>query len=236
MSTQLTVVLPAYREEASISYCLRRLIDSLDSASISFAAIVVVDGPGDRTAEIARAFPDSRISVLELSENKGKGCAIRSGFQSCTTPYIGFIDADLDLHPEGIINAYTQLREADDSVCGAIGSKVHPQSKVEYPFTRRLISSIYKAFVRIGFSLDLNDTQTGLKVFKTEAINAVLPDLKCDGFEFDLELLSRLARKGGKFVEIPVDLDYKFKSTVNLRTGIKALISTFWLSIYLRRN
>jgi hypothetical protein len=67
-------------------------------------------------------------------------------------------------------------------------------------------------------------------------INAVLPDLKCDGFEFDLELLSRLARKGGKFVEIPVDLDYKFKSTVNLRTGIKALISTFWLSIYLRRN
>jgi glycosyltransferase involved in cell wall biosynthesis len=73
VSTQLTVVLPAYREEASISYCLRRLIDSLDSASISFAAIVVVDGPGDRTAEIARAFPDSRISVLELSENKGKG-------------------------------------------------------------------------------------------------------------------------------------------------------------------
>jgi len=49
-------------------------------------------------------------------------------------------------------------------------------------------------------------------------------------------LLCKLARNGFLFIEIPVDLDYKFKSTVNIRTGIKALVSTFWLAIYLRRN
>jgi hypothetical protein len=88
----------------------------------------------------------------------------------------------------------------------------------------------------LGFSLDLSDTQTGLKVFRTEAVSDVLHKLKCDGFEFDLELLSRLARGGHSFVEIPVDLDYKFKSTINIRTGAKALVSTFWLAIYLRRS
>jgi hypothetical protein len=121
-------------------------------------------------------------------------------------------------------------------VGGAIGSKVHPKSNVEYPLSRRVISSVYKKFVKIGFSLDLNDTQTGLKVFRSEAIDKVLPTLKCNGFEFDLELLCKLARNGFLFIEIPVDLDYKFKSTVNIRTGIKALVSTFWLAIYLRRN
>lgn len=236
MKPELTIVLPAYCEEATIEVSLQRLITLLDNKGISFEARVVVDGPGDRTADIVRTFPDSRISVIELERNTGKGFAIRRGFAGCTTEFIGFIDADLDLHPDGLATALQRLKDADQNVCGAIGSKVHPQSHVEYPLSRRFISAIYKRFVKIGFSLNLSDTQTGLKVFRTRHINQVLGTLKCNGFEFDLELLCRLARTGSTFLEIPVDLDYKFKSTVNVRTGLKALRSTFWLAIYLRRN
>jgi glycosyltransferase involved in cell wall biosynthesis len=236
MNPELTIVLPAYREESTIEICLRRLVSSLDDLGISFIARVVVDGPGDRTAEIVREFPDTRISVIELDQNVGKGFAIRKGFENCNSEYIGFIDADLDLHPDGLATALQTLKEADQNICGAIGSKVHPQSHVEYPLSRRFISSVYKRLVKIGFSLDLSDTQTGLKVFRTRHINQVLGTLKCNGFEFDLELLCRLARTGSTFLEIPVKLDYKFKSTVNIRTGFRALISTFWLAIYLRRN
>lgn len=236
MKPELTIVLPAYREEETIEICLHRLVASLDDLGISFIARVVVDGPGDRTAEIVRKFPDDRISVIELAHNVGKGFAIRTGFEDCTSEYVGFIDADLDLHPEGLATALQRLKDADQNVCGAIGSKVHPQSHVEYPLSRRFVSAIYKRFVRIGFSLNLSDTQTGLKVFRTRHINQVLGTLKCNGFEFDLELLCRLARTGSTFLEIPVDLDYKFKSTVNVRTGLKALLSTFWLAIYLRHN
>lgn len=236
MHPELTIVLPAYREEENIELCLRRMITSLEKASITFVAIVVVDGPGDRTAEIARSIPDERIRVLELAENFGKGRAIRTGLSFCTTPFVGFIDADLDLHPEGLATALGALRNSSPEICGAIGSKVHPDSHVEYPLTRRIMSSLYKSIVRLGFSLDLSDTQTGLKVFRTEAVSDVLHKLKCDGFEFDLELLSRLARRGDRFIEIPVDLDYKFKSTINIRSGLKAMISTFWLAIYLRKS
>lgn len=236
MHPELTVVLPAYREEENIKFCLQRMIASLEKASITFVAIVVVDGPGDRTAEIARSIPDQRITVIELAENSGKGRAIRTGFSYCATPFIGFIDADLDLHPEGLATALAALRKSSPEVCGAIGSKVHPESQVDYPVSRKILSSLYKSFVRLGFSLNLSDTQTGLKVFKAEAVSDVLHKLKCNGFEFDLELLSRLARNGKSFIEIPVDLDYKFKSTVNVRTGLKTMISTFWLAVHLRRS
>ena len=66
MNPELTIVLPAYREESTIEICLRRLVSSLDDLGISFIARVVVDGPGDRTAEIVREFPDTRISVIEF--------------------------------------------------------------------------------------------------------------------------------------------------------------------------
>lgn len=236
MKPELTIVLPAHREEATIEVCLQRLVALLDDKAILFEARVVVDGFGDKTADVVRAFPDSRISVIELERNTGKGFAVRRGFEDCTTEFIGFIDADLDLHPEGLAIALDVLKSSNPEVCGAIGSKVHPESNVEYPLSRRLISAIYKQFVKIGFSLDLSDTQTGLKVFRTAAINSVLPELKCNGFEFDIELLCKLARKDFEFREIPVHLDYKFKSTVNVRTGIKALVSTFWLAIFLRRH
>jgi glycosyltransferase involved in cell wall biosynthesis len=236
MKPEITIVLPAYQEEESIELCLQRLISSLDKAGVSFEARVIVDGPGDRTADIVRSITDPRISVTELPENSGKGRAIRTGFISCKTEFIGFIDADLDLHPEGLVAALQRLKASPPNVCAALGSKIHPESKVEYPLVRRFLSTAYKTFVRIGFSLNLNDTQTGLKVFRTPVINEVLPLLQCDGFEFDLELLCRLSRNGYSFVEVPIDLDYKFKSTVNIRTGVKTLIATFWLAVFLRKS
>ena len=236
MQPEITIVLPAYQEEDSIKLCVERLISSLDAAGVSFEARVIVDGSGDRTAEIVRSLTDRRISVTELSQNSGKGRAIRAGFVSVRSEFVGFIDADLDLHPEGLIVALQKLKTSPPNVCAALGSKIHPESTVEYPLLRRILSYAYKTFVRIGFSLDINDTQTGLKVFRTAVIDGVLPLLQCDGFEFDLEILCRLSRNGYSFVEIPIDLDYKFKSTINLRTGMKTLISTFWLAIFLQKN
>ena len=112
MKPELTIVLPAYCEEATIEVSLQRLITMLDNKGISFEARVVVDGPGDRTADIVRAFPDSRISVIELERNTGKGFAVRRGFEDCTTEFIGFIDADLDLHPEGLAIALDLLKSS----------------------------------------------------------------------------------------------------------------------------
>jgi glycosyltransferase involved in cell wall biosynthesis len=232
----ITVVLPAHQEESTIQLALERLIDCLDTHEIPFVARVIVDGPGDRTAEFASLVNDDRVSVHEQVRNFGKGYAIRTGLQSCSTEFVGYIDSDLDLHPEGLVDALAALRESDARVAGALGSKMHKQSQVDYPMSRKLLSNVYKKIVKTFFSLDVSDTQTGLKVFRRESIDKVLPLLISNGFEFDLELLSRLSQKGYTFTETPIHLDFDFKSTVNARTGVKTLIDTLRLAILLRRN
>lgn len=232
---ELTVVLPAYREEATINEAVTRLVTCLDDAGVTFVVRVVVDGPGDSTAEIVRRITDHRVSVIELDRNYGKGRAVRTGLRECESEYVGYIDADLDLHPEGLAEALRMLRLSQEDVYGAIGSKIHPLSTVDYPISRRMLSSIYKLLVKMAFSITLNDTQTGLKVFKREPVEMVLPTLQQDGFEFDLELLTCLSRAGGRFIEVPVNLDFHFSSTVNFRSGLRTIVNTILLAIHLRR-
>jgi len=235
-SPDLTVVLPAYMEEKHILQSITRLIDCLDGHLITFLIRVVVDGPGDRTADVVQEVNDPRLSVIQLENNFGKGRAVREGLANCTTEFVSYIDADLDLHPAGLVSGFRALLNSPAEVCAAIGSKVHPDSDVFYPLSRRILSKIYKALVRILFSLDLNDTQTGMKVFRRAPLEDVLPRLERSGFEFDLELLTRLARSGHQFIEVPVTLDYRFSSTVNLRSGLKTLLDTVGLAIQLRRT
>lgn len=232
----LTVVLPAYLEESSINESVTRLIKCLDQNLITFQIRVVVDGPGDRTAKIVRCISDPRVSVFELERNFGKGRAIREGLRDCSTDFVGYMDADLDLHPNGLVEAFAVLKNSPASICGAIGSKLHPESQVKYPLSRRLLSKIYKLLVRVSFSLDLNDTQTGLKLFRRESIDELLPLLGRNGFEFDLELLTLLARSGHRFVEVPVALDYRFGSTVNLKSATMTLLDTISLALQMRRT
>jgi len=233
---ELTVVLPAYMVESSIRESVTRLIRCLDQNFVAFQIRVVVDGPGDRTAELVEGVSDPRVSVLQLERNFGKGRAIREGLKDCSSEFVGYMDADLDLHPDGLVEALAVLRSSPASICGAIGSKLHSGSRVKYPISRRLLSKIYKLLVRFLFSLDLNDTQTGLKVFRRGPIDDLLPLLERSGFEFDLELLTRLARSGKQFVEVPVVLDYQFGSTVNLRSGTRTLLDTIGLALQLRRT
>lgn len=232
----LTVVLPAYLEEKTIVESVHRLIEVLDGAQINFFLRLIVDGPGDRTAEFAKTINDSRLTIFELERNVGKGRALRTGMSSCNTEFVGFIDADLDLHPEGLVEAYKTLIASDMTVAGVLGSKVHPDSQVGYPALRRIFSHVYRLFVKAMFSMSIEDTQTGLKVFRQSEIEKVLSSVRCDGFAFDLELLARMSRNGSVFCSVPIELDFQFNSAVNLRSIVKMIRDTLYVAFAIRRT
>jgi glycosyltransferase involved in cell wall biosynthesis len=228
---QLLIVLPAFLEEANIRACLTGVLAVFEEESISFRIRVVVDGPGDGTATQARMVRDDRVEVIELDKNYGKGRAIREGMSGCTTEFVGFLDADLDLNPKSLGNAVQILQQSTYPVVGVLGSKLHPQSIVDYPITRRLISRCYKIVVRLLFDLNIEDTQTGLKVFRTESVMNLINELSVDGFAFDLELLTNLSKQGGTFLTSPIILNYKFDSSIRIRTVFQMLKATselFW--------
>lgn len=217
----LSVLVPAYNEARHVHEALTRLLSVLDSIGLPYEVLLVSDGSTDDTVAQARRVDAPGINVLSYAQRRGKGHAIRYAWERCTGRYVAFLDADLDLHPEGVRSLLALVR--DGGADAAVGSKTHPGSHVVYPRMRRFQSRVFRAIVRARFRLDVSDTQTGLKVFRREVLEAVMPVLESDGFALDLELLVFANDDGFQIVEGPVDLDFGFSSTTGARAVVDVL-------------
>jgi len=221
-SKKISVVIPAYNKGSSIFTVIDQLIKQLKLTAYDFEIIVVNDGSTDDTLEKAvraKAFNGNseKIKIYQYPKNTGKGFALSYGFYKTTGELVAFCDADLDLPP---VNLRVALAHMDqEKVDIIVGSKRHRDSKVNYPLIRRVMSFCYQVLIRLLFNLNIRDTQCGLKIFKREILEAVIPKLVVKAFAFDLELLV-VARQSGftNIAESPIELDYKFKSTVSPQT------------------
>ena len=230
MVSLLSVVVPAYREADTIAEALHRLIAVLDGLDRPYEVIVVSDGNTDGTPEIARELALPQVSVLHYAQNQGKGYALRHGVRHANGELVAFIDADLDIHPDGIIRFLEMMQSSE---CDAVvASKIHPDSHVIYPRFRRVQSRVFRLLVELFFRLDVSDTQTGLKLFRKELLDACLPLVTTSGFAFDLELLVLANDAGFRIIEGPLDLDFKFTST----TGGAAVVQMLRDMIRLERR
>lgn len=116
-----------------------------------------------------------------------------------------------------------------------VGSKLHKDSVVNYPQSRKAMSFLYRGLIKFLFGLDISDTQTGMKICNYEKYMSVSQDLHVNGFAFDLEMICNFKKKNYRIDEGPVTLNYQFKSTVNLKAIIRMLVSTLRIYIRMRR-
>lgn len=212
MVPTLSIVVPAFNEADTIRDSVAALEASLAATDLGFEIIVVSDGSADGTAARARSTDNPRVRVIDYERNMGKGWALRTGSRAARGEWIAWFDADLDLRPEAIVGFLDAARtEGADIV---IGSKRHPGSSVEYPTRRRVYSWMYQQLVRALFHLNVRDTQVGMKLFRREALDAVLPVVLVKRYAFDLEVLAVARRFGfGTIIELPVTLKYRFSGT-----------------------
>ncbi|MEO8424937.1 MAG: glycosyltransferase [Actinomycetota bacterium] len=228
--SMLSVIVPAYREESTILQTLERMVKILDSLAMPYEVIVVSDGNTDATAERAKELQSDLVRVLDYPDNKGKGYALRFGTGAATGDLVAFIDGDLDIHPEGIVRFLEMIK--DPAVDAVVASKSHPESQVKYPLFRRLQSRTFRLLVRLLFTLNVSDTQTGLKLFRREVLDVCLPHVTTDGFAFDLELLVLANDAGFHVIEGPVQLDFNFSTT----TGARAVVDMIRQMLRLERS
>lgn len=206
---QVSVVIPAYNEEESILAVLSETDLALKEIGVEYEIIVVNDGSTDGTRKAlskAKAGLPSLITI-DLPENLGKGNAFRRGFQASRYDLVCCLDADLDLHPEQIGALIRRMAETDADI--VIGSKRHPDSVLNYPTSRKIYSSCYYLLISALFRLPLKDTQTGLKLYRREVLETVLPRLVSMQYVLDLELLAVANRMGYRIAEIPVTLSFQ---------------------------
>jgi len=207
---RLSVVMPLYNEGPRIIPNVEQTLGVLRMLG-PFEVVLVNDGSsdnsGDEIARLAEKFP-GEIIPLQLPRS-GKGEALRRGAQAARGEFVVFIDADLDLPPEQILFfvAIQRVKKAD----AVIGSKMHPDSTVDYPFIRRAYSLGYFLLVKFLFGLPVRDTQTGLKLVRRDLLLKALEKTESRGFTLDLELLVRLVQLGASMVEAPVVVRHSMK-------------------------
>ncbi|KKS07474.1 hypothetical protein A3K01_02715 [candidate division WWE3 bacterium RIFOXYD1_FULL_43_17] len=205
----VSIIVPAYKQEKTIKQDLENILDTLLQTRWDFEIIVVVDGLLDKTYDIAKSLENKKLKVFGYETNKGKGYAIRYGMARAEGDYVSFIDAGMDINPNGISMLLEHMEWYGADII--VGSKKHPVSKVNYPFVRKIYSWGYHTLVRMLFGLKLGDTQTGLKVMKREVLVKVLPRLAIKKFAFDIELLTVANYLGFKKIyEAPVYVTVEF--------------------------
>jgi len=206
----LSILMPAYNEANSIAENVCETVEVMHALGIDFEIVVIDDGSMDGTHAAAsnalRTWPD-HVRVVRCKQNEGKGNALICGACYSRGDYVAFLDADMDLHPEQLAGFFEIMRARDaDAV---IGSKFHPESKLDYPPMRRIYSYIYYMLVRALFGLPVRDTQTGIKLFKRPVLEHVLPRILVKRFAFDLELLANVHHFGYRIVEAPITVNFK---------------------------
>ncbi len=204
----ISLIVPAYKQEKTITEDVKSLNLALSSITSEYEIIVVVDGFLDQTFEKLKHIKNSKVIPLGYELNKGKGFAIKLGVEKAKGDVIGFIDAGMDLSPSEISLMLNMMEWNKADI--VIGSKLHPDSIIQYPLSRKILSWGYRSLIKLLFRLSVRDTQVGLKFFRRKTAKEVFPKIIVKAFAFDVEVLA-VARMLGytKIIEAPIKLTFK---------------------------
>jgi len=204
----LSVIIPIYKQEKTIQKDIENIYTTLKNTPYNFEIIGVVDGTNlDKSLENAQkvAKKHKNIKVYGYPTNKGKGQAVRYGMHKSKGDVVAFIDAGMDINPEGIVMLLEHMKWYDAQIITT--SKLHHASKVHgYPLWR---TKGYYYLVKLLFGLKIHDTQTGLKAYKRYVLDKVLDKLVVKKYAFDIEILAVANYLGfNKIYEAPVEIKY----------------------------
>lgn len=225
----ISIIIPAYKQEKTILKDLKKINQSLKQIRYSSEIIVVVDGILDKTYNQIKKLQTDHLKVYLLPKNQGKGYAVRFGMKKASGDYIAFLDAGMEIDPNGISMLLEHLEWYNADII--VGSKRHLASVVNYPWDRKILSWGYYWIVRLLFNLKIRDTQSGIKIFKRKVIKKILPILLIKKYAFDIEMLSVAHRFGfTRIYEAPIKLKYHFGNLTDAAT-LKTIYHMFYDTI-----
>ena len=210
---RLSIVIPAFNEEARIRSTLGQVIAFLVSRTYSWEIVVADDGSTDATARLVTELADGRpeVTLLRLP-HRGKGWAVKHGMLAAAGEFRFLCDADLSMPIEQV------ERFLPPQVGGAaivVGSREAPNSRrIGEPIRRHLMGRLYNWLVRRLAVPGISDTQCGFKCFPGGQASALFQRQRTNGFAFDVEILFLARQSGLKITEIGIDWYFREESKV----------------------
>ncbi len=215
----LTIVLPAYNEEARLGPALDELFGYLhrrgdlgrdgrpgaQALPADIHVLVVDDGSTDGTAELVRARAEVAAGELQLLvvSHGGKGAAVRAGMLAAGGDLVVFADADMATPPDELVPLVVALRDAD----AAYGSRIQPDGsdmRKSQPPWRRTLGKAFHALASVWVVGAIQDTQCGFKGFHREVARDVFARQLVTSIVFDVEIIYLVRRRGYRHAVVPV--------------------------------
>ena len=226
---KISVVIPVYNEIDTIEGILVRV----DQVAIKKEIIVIDDFSNDGTRERLKKIATDKdsVKVIYHSRNRGKGAALRTGFESVTGDIIIIQDADLEYDP----NEYPKLLEPilDGRADVVYGSRFiggpHRVLFFWHYVGNKFLTLISNALT----NLNLTDMETCYKVFKSQILRDI--NLKSNRFGFEPEFTAKVAKKRLRIYEVPISYSgrtYSEGKKITWKDGIVALCLIFWYRFF----
>ncbi len=232
----LSLIIPVYNQEKTIIKNIKKIRNVLDNIRYDYEIIAVIDGKTDDAFTKIRKAKIPKVRCLTYSKNQGKSFAIRLGMHYASGDYVMFLDSGMEIDPNGISMLLEHMEWYNADII--VGSKRHLASQVNYPASRKILSFGYYYLVKFLFGIKVHDTQAGIKIFKKEVLEKILPKLLEKKFAGDLEMLVVANQTGFRRIyEAPIKMDYNLSpitSAATLRSISGILIDT--LAIYYRKQ
>jgi uncharacterized membrane protein YbhN (UPF0104 family) len=233
-NVEVSVVLPAYNEEATIEGTVEVTLSTLASflPAGTFEVIVAEDGCDDRTPEIATrlAGEDERVRHIHADERLGRGGALEYAFHRAEGETLAYFDTDLATDMSHLEELIESIRSGEYDV--ATGSRWMPEKTADRPAKRGVPSLGFNTLVRFFLRSDLRDHQCGFKAFSREAFEALDDDVQDEHWFWDTEMLVRAQRAGFRVNEFPVDWEPKGDTKVDLVRDVfgmgSQIVRTWW--------
>jgi uncharacterized protein (TIRG00374 family) len=231
---EVSVVLPAYNEEATLETTVERTLDALGAflPAGSYEVVVAEDGCDDRTPEIADrlAAEDERVRHLHGEGRLGRGGALEAAFEFADGDTLAYMDTDLATDLRHLEELVESVRTEGYDV--ATGSRWIPGHEADRPPKRGVPSRVYNGLVRTVLRSSLQDHQCGFKAFDRAALESLLADVEDEHWFWDTEVLVLAQRRGYDVREFPVEWTPKGDTKVDLVRDVlgmgSQILRTWW--------
>jgi glycosyltransferase involved in cell wall biosynthesis len=217
---KVSIVIPCYNEKNTIE----QIVEAVRNAPLENREIIVVD---DCSNDGTQTLLKERLSqvldhIIYHPVNRGKGAALRSGFEAATGDIILMQDADLEYNPKDYPLLLEPLSDKADAVFGSrfMGGRPHRVLFFWHMVANKFLTLLSNMFT----NLNLTDVETGYKAFKASLIKAM--QIEEDRFGVEPEIIAKLARTGCRSYEVGISYagrTYEEGKKIGWRDGFRAL-------------
>ena len=222
----LSVIIPAYNEEKTISNTLLDIDNYLSKQDFSSEIVVVSDGSKDKTAQVVNNLAKlvKNLRLIDNQENHGKGWVVRQGMLEAKGEYRLFMDADNATTIDHFDKMRPFLNKGNEIVIGSREKKDARGAHQAVPqsFIKRWLGDMGNLLIQLLAVPGIWDTQCGFKVFRADAAENIFKRCRMDRWALDIEALALARKFGYKIGIIPV----RWINNPDSRVGLKGYLIT----------